>query len=115
MLELPNQWLWDIVDEFIYQFQSYSQYRARLNKKTDEELDMLKKGHTVWNVHSVLNVLHSLVEKSNINKQLQVSRLYNIKVYNFLIACDTLMFIREMNNSALDFTNQVVRLPIYST
>jgi translation initiation factor 3 subunit L len=71
MLELPNQWLWDIVDEFIYQFQSYSQYRARLNKKTDEELDMLKKGHTVWNVHSVLNVLHSLVEKSNINKQLQ--------------------------------------------
>ena len=26
----------------------------------------------IWNVHSVLNVLHSLVEKSNINKQLEV-------------------------------------------
>ena len=26
----------------------------------------------VWNVHSVLNVLHSLVDKSNINKQLEV-------------------------------------------
>ncbi len=26
----------------------------------------------IWNVHSVLNVLHSLVEKSNINKQLDV-------------------------------------------
>merc|ERR1711878_232192 len=25
-----------------------------------------------WNVHSVLNVLHSLVDKSNINKQLEV-------------------------------------------
>ena len=24
-LELPNQWLWDIVDEFVYQFQSYCQ------------------------------------------------------------------------------------------
>ena len=26
----------------------------------------------MWNVHSVLNVLHSLVDKSNINKQLEV-------------------------------------------
>lgn len=26
----------------------------------------------IWNVHSVLNVLHSLVEKSNINRQLEV-------------------------------------------
>lgn len=24
-VELPNQWLWDIVDEFVYQFQSYCQ------------------------------------------------------------------------------------------
>ena len=26
----------------------------------------------IWNVHSVLNVLHSLVEKSSINRQLEV-------------------------------------------
>jgi hypothetical protein len=26
----------------------------------------------VWNVHSVLNVLHSFVEKSNIDQQLEV-------------------------------------------
>ena len=25
--ELPNQWLWDIIDEFIYQFQSFSLFR----------------------------------------------------------------------------------------
>ncbi|XP_030839981.1 eukaryotic translation initiation factor 3 subunit L isoform X2 [Strongylocentrotus purpuratus] len=43
-LKLPDQWLWDIIDEFIYQ---------------------------IWNVHSVLNVLHSLVEKSGINQQLE--------------------------------------------
>ena len=30
-LELPNQWLWDIIDEFIYQFQNYSQYRSKVN------------------------------------------------------------------------------------
>lgn len=25
---LPNLWLWDMVDEFVYQFQSFSQYRC---------------------------------------------------------------------------------------
>lgn len=71
-LELPNQWLWDIIDEFIYQFQSFSQYRCKLNKKTEEEIESLRRNPKVWNVHSVLNVLHSLVDKSNINKQLEV-------------------------------------------
>jgi len=32
----------------------------------------LRLNPTVWNVHSVLNVLHSLVDKSNINRQLEV-------------------------------------------
>ena len=32
-LELPNQWLWNIIDEFIYQFQSFSQFRSKLSKK----------------------------------------------------------------------------------
>jgi len=71
-LELPNQWLWEIIDEFIYQFQAFSQYRAKLQKKSGDEIECLKKNPQVWNVHSVLNVLHSLVDKSNINKQLEV-------------------------------------------
>jgi len=78
-LELPIQWLWDIIDEFIYQFQSFCQYRAKLVKKGQnappnvlEDIHMLKQNNDVWNVHSVLNVLHSLVSKSNINKQLEV-------------------------------------------
>lgn len=39
-LELPNQWLWEIIDEFIYhQFQAFSQYRCKVQKKTDEEIE----------------------------------------------------------------------------
>ena len=41
-LELPNQWLWEIIDEFIYQFQAFSQFRSKLSKKSDEEIDILK-------------------------------------------------------------------------
>ena len=71
-LELPNQWLWEIIDEFIYQFQNFSHYQSMLNKRTPDEIDQLRNHPKVWNVHSVLNVLHSLVDKSNINRQLEV-------------------------------------------
>lgn len=71
-LELPDLWLWELIDEFVYQFQSFAQYRARLQKKTPAELKTLNFNNKVWNVLCVLNVLHSLVDKSNIKQQLEV-------------------------------------------
>lgn len=71
-LELPDQWLWELVDEFVYQFQSFAQYRARVQKKTPEELEKLNNNNKVWNVLCVLNVLHSLVERSKIKRQLEI-------------------------------------------
>lgn len=41
-LNLPNQWLWDIIDEFVYQFQSFCQYKANVAKRTTEELEELR-------------------------------------------------------------------------
>lgn len=55
-----------------HQFQSFSQYRCKTAKKSEGEMDFLRSNPKVWNVHSVLNVLHSLVDKSNINRQLEV-------------------------------------------
>jgi hypothetical protein len=40
---LPNAWLWSMVDEFLYQFQSFAQYRAKLSSKSAEEIELLKK------------------------------------------------------------------------
>ena len=41
-LELPNQWLWDIIDEFIYQFQSFCAYRSKVRSKNEAEIDLLR-------------------------------------------------------------------------
>lgn len=71
-LELPDQWLWELIDEFVYQFQEYAQYRACLVTKSQAEIDILNENNKVWNVLCVLNVLHSLVDKSNIKRQLEV-------------------------------------------
>jgi len=73
-LELPNQWLWDIIDEFIYQFQSFCQYRSKVKSKNEIELKSLRERPDIWNVHNVLNVLYSLIQKSNINEQLLVNK-----------------------------------------
>lgn len=40
-MQLPNQWLWDMVDEFVYQFQSFCQYRAKMKSKTEQEIALL--------------------------------------------------------------------------
>ncbi|OSD07987.1 eukaryotic translation initiation factor 3 subunit 6 [Trametes coccinea BRFM310] len=69
-LELPEQWLWDIIDEFIYQFQSFCVWRSKVKSKTDEEIAMLAEGSQVWSSYSVLNVLYSLIQKSKINEHL---------------------------------------------
>ena len=73
-IELPNQWLWDMVDEFIYQFQTFCQYRARVRVKSDEELQKLKDLPQVWAVQTVFAYLHGLVDKSCIRGHLRGER-----------------------------------------
>ncbi|KAK9448859.1 RNA polymerase I-associated factor PAF67-domain-containing protein [Limtongia smithiae] len=72
-LELPTTWVWDIIDEFIYQFNSFWIYRSRTVKKghNDEEIQQLRAQPQAWDTYSVLNVLYSLVQKSCIKEQLQ--------------------------------------------
>eukprot|EP00741_Cyanophora_paradoxa_P024419 tig00022075_g23578.t1 len=68
--DLPAQWIWDMIDEYIYQFQSFCQYRANPKHKTEEEIELLKQNPQVWSVHEVLQNLHDLVKKSNIRETL---------------------------------------------
>ena len=60
-----------MIDEFIYQFQSFYQYRAKLKNKKQEELVALKNNPQIWSVNLVINYLQSLVAKSNIVQVLQ--------------------------------------------
>ena len=94
-LELPDVWLWELIDEFVYQFQAFSQYKLR-PKKTIEEIDLLQDKanfNRVWNVLSVLNVLHSLIDVSNIKKQLEVS----VFLFDFPFYCDLFLLISHIS------------------
>ncbi|RCN30665.1 hypothetical protein ANCCAN_23564 [Ancylostoma caninum] len=72
-LSLPNVWLWDIIDEFVYQFQAFCLYKANPGKRSVDEVDELisiEEAQNAWNIYPVLNILYSLLSKSQINEQL---------------------------------------------
>lgn len=74
MFELPDQWLWELIDEFVYQFQSFAQYNATLSNKTPEEREILQNNNKnkYWDILYVLNFLHCLIDRSKIKSQLEV-------------------------------------------
>lgn len=76
-LEIPSSyWAWDVIDEFIYQFNSFCSYRHRAARKGDnpEEIQLLRENPNTWGCYSVLNVLYSLIQRSQITDQLAAMR-----------------------------------------
>jgi len=70
-------WAWDVIDEFIYQFNSFCSYRQRvaLSNNNEEEIHLLRENPQVWGCYSVLNVLYSLIQRSQIGEQLQAMKI----------------------------------------
>ncbi|PRW58820.1 eukaryotic translation initiation factor 3 subunit L-like [Chlorella sorokiniana] len=84
---LPNLWLWDMVDEFVYQFQSFSQYRGKLTGKSADEVELIKAAEAqgVWEPKAVIAFLDELVKRSAIRDDLAqpgaLDKLYQTEGY----------------------------------
>ena len=80
-MQLPNLWLWEMIDEFIYQFQSFCQFRGKLSGKTKEELKALDEcdAKGVWAADAVLNFLAQMAERSGIAAALEAERAGTMK------------------------------------
>jgi translation initiation factor 3 subunit L len=65
-------WAWDVIDEFIYQFNNFCSYRNKVARQAnnEEEIQLLRDNPNTWGCYSVLNVLYSLIQRSQINEQL---------------------------------------------
>jgi translation initiation factor 3 subunit L len=69
-MQLPNGWLWDMVDEFVYQFQSYLQHRGKLAGKGPEEVQALRAAEGTWDAAAVVAFLSELAARSRIREEL---------------------------------------------
>jgi translation initiation factor 3 subunit L len=90
--ELPDRWLWDMIDEFIYQFQSYTQFRSKLDKRPDEESVIVRDNLRAWNVFIVLNTLQLLIDKSKIK-----SYPTNAGVFQYCGSCPASYAVRRLS------------------
>eukprot|EP01132_Coremiostelium_polycephalum_P004251 gene4251-5320_t len=60
-IDLPNAWLWDIVDEFVYQYHTFAKSRL---KKSDVEF--LTENPDIWDTTTVIQYLYLIIKKSQI-------------------------------------------------
>ena len=55
--ELSSQWVFDIMHEFVYQFQSFCQYRTQNSGRSAEERELLERSDGCWSAPAVLSYL----------------------------------------------------------
>uniref|UniRef100_A0A7S0Y9T6 Eukaryotic translation initiation factor 3 subunit L n=1 Tax=Polytomella parva TaxID=51329 RepID=A0A7S0Y9T6_9CHLO len=78
---LPNKWIWDLVDEYCYQFQNWGQYRCKPANMNDEDLERMKSCKDIWAVETVATTLQRLVDRSGIVKELEEDG--GVKLYSY--------------------------------
>lgn len=62
---LTPQWIFDLLHEFVYQFQSFCQYRT--TPRSAEEREALQDNRDAWSVSAVMSYLHLLIETSKLS------------------------------------------------
>jgi len=68
-IALPAQWIWDLLDEFVYHYQTYCNARNKAAKKlNDNEIRQFKENPDVFETKTVLNVLHAIIRASLIEE-----------------------------------------------
>jgi len=65
-LDLPVQWLWDIIDDFVTQLQDFCYYKQTLAGRSADD--------SLWNVKKAIECLEGLVKKSQIKKILEAQK-----------------------------------------
>ena len=58
-LNLPNVWLWDMIDEFLYQFQMYRALAGQANQRPD--IEFLRENPDVWSAEKVQAIGYAAV------------------------------------------------------
>lgn len=60
-IAITAQWAYDIVQEFVYQFQSFSQYRSQHHDSSGEDGRLLEANQTAWSLPAVTFLLSRAV------------------------------------------------------
>jgi len=71
--ELPNTWVWDVVESFVSQFQAFHVFRNKVKDRSEYEINLLKEHEHMWSAQTVVQYLHALVKKAKIDMNKKAS------------------------------------------
>ncbi len=60
-ITITPQWACDIVQEFVYQFQEFCQFRSQVSNRSEEEIAILSANPDAWSFQGISNILKGLV------------------------------------------------------
>ncbi|GMH52260.1 hypothetical protein TrLO_g7223 [Triparma laevis f. longispina] len=60
------EWAFELIHEYVYQFQGFCQFRTHLAQRTAEEKELLEANKDVWDVGTVMKHLHGLIGASGL-------------------------------------------------
>eukprot|EP00049_Salpingoeca_infusionum_P017784 m.354347 g.354347 ORF g.354347 m.354347 type:complete len:501 (+) comp16986_c0_seq1:344-1846(+) len=73
-LKLCDQWVWDIVSEFVFQYQDYTLMCMNGSDLEESDIEQIKANPSAWDTDVVFAYLNKLVAVSQINEQLKAYR-----------------------------------------
>lgn len=87
---LPSEWVNDMIDEFLYQYQDFCRYKHDLPSLSPDEVTLLEENTNVWQTETVLGYLEQFVQRSNIvsllgtaNNNLQAMRMNSLQAMGY--------------------------------
>jgi len=86
-MELPSKWVWDMLDEFIYQFQNFCFFRNKIKNAQDQNYMKLKDCDSLPNFEDVKNILYRFKDESGIldkdGKFTEIKELKTIHIFGY--------------------------------
>lgn len=59
---INEQWAFDLIHEFIYSFQGFSQLRSDPTRPDEQDLEVLRSNPDIWRAHRVAYYLQRFIE-----------------------------------------------------
>lgn len=73
-LRITTKWIYDITQEFAYQFQGFCQFRCQVGHHSVETLKVLEANRGIWTLPTVISLLNRLIRKSKeMQKELNIT------------------------------------------
>ena len=64
---ITTQWIYDITQEFAYQFQGYCQFRCQVANHSPEMVRVLEANRDAWNLPKVMSILQGLIQAGKLS------------------------------------------------